>query len=515
LTVGMTLCTAVACWYLANRADAPLMITAGLVIAFVGLWGARTLPADSQVVQLKAANLPGAPDERAGEPPRWPYGWAAVATVGFLTFSFIAGTFALPAWIFVVLALVLAAVLVPITVPYAEFSRHHGAILEKFRQFRPVFTMPYDGQTGFHIGLWSPYLERAGHPFAVITTDPKAFRRVAQMYQMPVIFAPNGDQRAIRAMLPPSVRAAFYVFNGRNDKFIKIRSVTHVFVHHGDSDKGTSFKRKSAAYDVLVVAGQAAIDRYAAHGVDVPRQKFKILGRPQVEDIKTVTHPISSVEKPVVLYAPTWYSAGYTNNHSSLPIGAAIVSALLARGATVIFRPHPARRNLRESAAAIGRIQELLRADAAVTSRPHRWGPLADEPTFAELANAADAMVADVSGVVTDFLQSLKPFAMVSPGATTDEFRSEFPSSRAAYVIEWNLSTLDEALNLMLGEDPLEQVRRERRDYYLGGYDDGESAKAFVCYVQSLADGGQALLVPKNARPERTWATGLLARRRQ
>ena len=51
---------------------------------------------------------------------------------------------------------------------------------------------------------------------------------------------------------------------------------------------------------------------------------------------------------------PTWYAADYKNNHSSLPIGTAIVSALLARNATVIFRPHPANRRLPESAAAIG-----------------------------------------------------------------------------------------------------------------------------------------------------------------
>jgi CDP-glycerol glycerophosphotransferase (TagB/SpsB family) len=156
-----------------------------------------------------------------------------------------------------------------------------------------------------------------------------------------------------------------------------------------------------------------------------------------------------------VLYAPTWYAADYQKtNHSSLPIGAAIVSALLARNATVIFRPHPANRRLPESAAAIAAIDELLRADAEVTSRPHRSSAAASGPTFAELANAADAMVSDVSGVATDFMQSLKPFAMGATGDKTDTFRARFPSSRSAYVIEWDLSTLDDALDAMLGDDP-------------------------------------------------------------
>jgi CDP-glycerol glycerophosphotransferase (TagB/SpsB family) len=234
------------------------------------------------------------------------------------------------------------------------------------------------------------------------------------------------------------------------------------------------------------VAGQAAIDRYAAHGVHIPSEKFKILGRPQIENIEIATASISTVDKPVVLYAPTWYAAERKINHSSLHIGTAIVSALLARNATVIFRPHPARRKLPESAAAIAAIEQLLEADATATSLPHRWGAAASDPTFAELANAADAMVADVSGVVTDFMQSLKPFAMVATGDKTDTFRARFPSSCSAYVIEWDLSTLDDALDAMLGDDPLASTRVERREYYLGGYENGESARAFVRYLQSL-----------------------------
>jgi hypothetical protein len=108
-------------------------------------------------------------------------------------------------------------------------------------------------------------------------------------------------------------------------------------------------------------------------------------------------------------------------------------------------------------------------------------------------------MVADVSGVVTDFMQSLKPFAMVATGDDTETFRTRFPSSRSAYVIEWDLSTLDDALDAMLGTDPLAAIRAERRKYYLGGYDNGESARAFVSYLQSLAaprDGKTAAVNP-------------------
>ena len=489
LSAATMLCAAVACWYLAGSPRLPFLVVAGLLVVLAGLWWFPTTLKNADVVQLHARNLPGAPEEPV-DPPRWPYGWAGAAICGFLVLGFVAGTLSLPAVVFPVLAVLAVAMLAVIGVQHARFIGYHKEVLDKLRAYRPVLTMPYNGHAGFHIGLWSPYLERTGQPFTVVTTDALAFQRVAETYTMPVIYAPGGDRRAIRAMLPNTIRAALYVYNGSNDEFLKVRRMSHVWLHHGDSDKQACFRRKSAAYDVLVVAGQAAIDRYTTHGVHIPSEKFKVLGRPQIESIETATAPISTVDKPVVLYAPTWYAADREDCHSSLPIGTAIISALLARNATVIFRPHPARRTLPEAAAAIAAIEELLRADAKATSRPHRWGAASD-PAFAELANAADAMVADVSGVVTDFMQSLKPFAMVATGDKTETFRSRFPSSRSAYVIEWDLSTLDAALDAMLGDDPLSATRFERRQYYLGGYENGASARAFVRYLQSLiADPG-------------------------
>jgi hypothetical protein len=495
LSASTMLCAGVACWYLANSPRSPFLVVAGFLVVLAGLLWFSTAQKDADVVQLQARNLPGVP-EKPVDPPRWPYGWSGAVICGFLVLGFVAATLSLPGAAFSVLAVLAVAMLALIRVQLARFTAYNQEVLDKLRAYRPTLTMPYNGHAEFHIGLWSRYLERTGQPFTVVTTDALAFQRVAERYTMPVIYAPRGDCRSIRAMLPETVRAALYVYSRDNGVFRKVRHITHVWLHHGDSDKEACFRRKSAAYDVLAVAGQAAIDRYAAHGVQIPSEKFKIIGRPQIENIETATASISTVDKPVVLYAPTWYAADYENNHSSLPIGTAIVSALLARNATVIFRPHPANRKLPEAAAAIAAIHKLLRADAEATSRPHRWGAAADG-AFAELANAADAMVADVSGVVTDFMQSLKPFAMVTTGDKTDTFRARFPSSRSAYVIEWDLSTLDDALDAMLGDDPLAPIRVERRKYYLGGYENAASARAFVSYLQSLT----ADLTPIEAIP--------------
>jgi CDP-Glycerol:Poly(glycerophosphate) glycerophosphotransferase len=499
LSAVTMLCAGIACWYLANSPRLPYLVVASSLVVLAAQWWLGTALKDADVVQLQAHNLPGAPDEPV-DPPRWPYGWAEAVMCGFLVLGFVAATLSLPAAVFSLLALLAVTVLVVTRVQLARFTTYNREVLDKLRAYRPVLVMPYNGDAGFHLGLWSPYLEKIGQPFIVVTTEAHSYQRVCQMYTMPVIYAPTGEPRAIRAMLPKTIRAALYVYNGGNDEFLKVRRMTHVWLHHGDSDKEACHRRKSANYDVLVVAGQAAIDRYATHRVRIRSKKFKILGRPQTENIKTAIAPISTLDNPVVLYAPTWYGAEFKINHSSLPIGTAIVSALLERNATVIFRPHPARRKLPEAAAAIAAIEELLQADAEATSRPHRWGAASDT-TFAELANVADAMVADVSGVVTDFMQSLKPFAMVATGETTDVFRARFPTSRSAYVIEWDLSTLDEALDAMLGDDPLARTRVERREYYLGGYENGESARAFLRYLQSLTTDPTAMEAPSAELP--------------
>jgi hypothetical protein len=49
-----------------------------------------------------------------------------------------------------------------------------------------------------------------------------------------------------------------------------------------------------------------------------------------------------------------------------------------------------------------------------------------------------------------------------------EEFRAEFPTARVAYVIEPDLSTLDEALDHLHGDDPLAEQRRAYRTYCLG-----------------------------------------------
>ena len=63
-------------------------------------------------------------------------------------------------------------------------------------------------------------------------------------------------------------------------------------------------------------------------------------------------------------------------------------------------------------------------------------------------------MVSDVSSVVSDYLFSGKPFAMIAVPAEPDAFVAEFPVARASYVVRGDLADLTRQLDRMLGADP-------------------------------------------------------------
>ncbi len=142
-------------------------------------------------------------------------------------------------------------------------------------------------------------------------------------------------------MVVDSLRAAFYVQGSPANTTFQRYPLTHVWLNHGDSDKQANYHPRHATYSKLFVSGQQGIDRYAAHGIEVPPDRFVVVGRPQIEEIQVRDTPLPPEAPRTVLYGPTWKGGRPSTNYSSLPVGEQIVRRLLDRGATVIFRPHP------------------------------------------------------------------------------------------------------------------------------------------------------------------------------
>ncbi|BCJ62565.1 CDP-glycerol glycerophosphotransferase family protein [Micromonospora endophytica] len=339
--------------------------------------------------------------------------------------------------------------------------------------YEPAFVLHWEAPsaTGYQIAMWLPYLERLGKKYFVLVRSEANFNEVLRLTTAPVVF--RAGLTELDAVIVPSLRAAFYVNTAtKNCHLIRYTRLKHIQLNHGDSDKVPSHNPVFRMYDRNFVAGQAAIDRFAANGVSMPAEMFTIVGRPQVENVAIAAQPIASIANPRVLYAPTWAGFYADSNYSSLLVGYDIIKALLARGCSVVFRPHPYSQRSAELTAECARIRALLAEDSQANGRPHVFGPEAEmKMSVVDCFNASDVMVSDVSSVVADYLYSEKPFAMVAVSAPPDRFTDAFPLARAAYVIdahEGRVRGLDPVLDDMLGSDPLASTRHDLKKYYLG-----------------------------------------------
>lgn len=371
----------------------------------------------------------------------------------------------------------------------AELAALRDAVTAHQPRFLLYFSAPPG--SGYQARMWLPFLERIGEPFLVVMPDAGHLGELARATDAPVIAYESFE--ALDALLVPSLRAAFYVNNGmHNVHCVRYRRLTHVQLYHGDSDKAVTASPVNALYDRIFVAGQAAIDRFALHGVRIPAEKFRVVGRPQVAEVRPATRPIHETGAPVVLYAPTWVGGHADSRHCSLPIGEAVVRGLLERGATVIVRPHPYTRRDRRSAATLRRITQLLAEDRRRTGRPHRVG---GGHLLVTDINASDAMVCDVSAVASDYLASGKPFAITDMAGAGAAVTESFPLARAAYVLRGDAGNLPEVLDHLLGADPLAQVRQNLRAYYLGDAPPERHPETF------LAEARAVVAEPVAARP--------------
>lgn len=356
-----------------------------------------------------------------------------------------------------------------------------GAVGRALRRHQPEFVLYFSAPPGseYQVTMWLPYLERIGRPFLVMLREPEFLAPIAAATDAPVVYCPT--LRAMDEALVPSLRAAFYVNHGaKNSHCIRFTQLTHVQLHHGDSDKAPSANPVSGIFDRIFVAGPAAIDRYARAGVQIPADKFVVVGRPQVESIQVRQEPARGLAHPTVLYTPTWTGHHADADYCSLPVAEQLLRRLLERGATVILRAHPYTTQNPASARQLGRLTELLAADRARSGRQHVFGAAARELSLTECVNSSDALVSDVSGVISDYLYSGKPYAVTDMGGEGDRFVERFPLAGSGYVLHRDLSNMDGVLTDLLDTDPLAEARWATRRRYLGDFPAESYADAFL-----------------------------------
>ena len=370
-------------------------------------------------------------------------------------------------------------------------TRQAAGVRAALEKYQPAFAVYHGASVGarYQLGMWLPYLERLDLPFIVISQHARNVNDIKSLTSAPILVPKSmGKQGTLADLVVGSLKAAFYVQGSSNNlSFQRFRQLTHVWLNHGDSDKRANFTPAHSTFDKVFVAGQQGVERYAAHGVRIPASKMVVVGRPQIEKIKPREHPPAPDAPRTILYAPTWQGGKPTTNYSSLALGPKIVKALLERGATVIFRPHPFTYRDPGQTRLARQIQQLLKRDAERTGRSHVWGGQAEKAwDIPDCFNRSDGLVTDVSSVASDFLATGKPFAMVAIQQRGQAFLKEIPMARVAYVIEKDLSTLAYAVDALFGPDPLAEQRLEYRIHCLGDYLGEHAADGFLAAAHRI-----------------------------
>jgi hypothetical protein len=345
-----------------------------------------------------------------------------------------------------------------------------------------------DRDSTYQLNMWFSTFERLGEP-AIVVLRQRIHAEQIPATTLPVVVVPAAVD--FMAFAWSTIRVAAYVANvGNNIHMLRERGVRHVFIGHGDSDKTGSFSPFSKVYSEIWVAGPAGRERYVRARIGVRDEDMVEVGRPQLVGIEHGRDSYAEGDL-VVLYAPTWEGWPGDPPHSSLaPAGVRIVEELLATpGVRVVYKPHPLTGTVSGAAGAANeRIVQLL-GDAPGGHRV----VTGSSPSLYECFNTADVLVGDISSVVSDFLASEKPYVMANlHGMPDEQFRHEFASAGAAYLLGSDGSGVGAAIGSIRGGDPMRERRRRTREHLLGAGEPGDITP-FARAVDDAARAAEAL----------------------
>ncbi|SHG07020.1 CDP-glycerol glycerophosphotransferase, TagB/SpsB family [Jatrophihabitans endophyticus] len=324
----------------------------------------------------------------------------------------------------------------------------------------------------YQVNMWLTTMERLDRPVLVLLRE----RRYLDAFgptSVPVLCLPFTAD--VMNLDLPTARVGLYVANvGRNIHLLREPGLKSAFIGHGDSDKTASFNPATKVYDEVWVAGEAGRDRYRRAQVGVRDDDVVLVGRPQLDAIASLgDRPVG--EPFTVLYAPTW--EGWTDDPfqtSVTAMGLPIVRELLATpGVRVVYKPHPLTGRVNRATAA---ASDQIVAAVTAAGAPHEV-LLDNAVPLYDAFNTSDALVSDISSVVSDYLRSAKPYFVCNPGGLPDDaFREQNPSAGAAHLLRpdgdprrpGGVEGLATGLAAARGEDPLRQRRAAVRTYLIG-----------------------------------------------
>lgn len=443
--------------------------------------------------------------------------------------------------------------------------------------YQPETVLYFSGSkdSAYQVNMWLETMEQLDSKPLIILRERAILNNLAPT-TVPVICVPGGVH--LMNMDLTNVRVALYAANvGKNIHLLRVPTMKHVFIGHGDSDKLASVNPFSKVYDEVWTAGRAGRDRYAIADVGVRDDDIAEVGRPQLAPIQT-WQGVPDGRIPTVLYAPTWEGwDGDPGNTSIVLAGENIVKKLVKADppVRVLYKPHPFTGTVsKEAGAAHARITalvekagveratdprftadaaaraqakaDLVRIEARIAELSGRGGDKGDEaeatrdgvvdvarheeiarlraewndaywrsvgtfehrvitgaePRLYDCFNVSDAMVSDISSVVSDFIASGKPYAVTdSAELGVEEFKRQNTAVRAATILSNSAAELGGLLDAVrdLAGDPLAEDRKELKQYLLGP-DEPKSIEQFNTAVANLALKAEARNVGQESR---------------
>ena len=458
----------------ATRDERPVL---WLVAAVAGMVVLALPVADylGSIEPLRVWNLPGYRQPRSLPRPGWvrfSVG-VVVAVLALLSWSG-------PAWAAAALALTAAVGLLVVTGVGVWQIRgrpaERGRVTAALNGYGPKFVVytARRNDAGYQLGMWLAPLEKLEMRYVVLVRSADAVPVAARLTNAPVVCASTAPD--LDCVVVESMKAAFYVnMTAENNSFVLYRSMTHVYLGHGDSDKELSTHPAHAMFDKIFVAGPAARERYPRNGVLIDDRKFVVVGRPQLVAAQPAGQPVREAEPPRVLVAPTWRGYNSKTTLSSLPATPRLVQELIRAGAEVIFRPHPFSWLGRAERRYIESVDQLLRADRDRGGRSHLLATEQRGSDITDVFNVSDAMITDIGSVLVDYFVTGKPYGVVLPvGVDQRSALERYPTLQAAYLIPIEILQTSAAsgpgavLQSLLRDDPLADRRAEVARHYLG-----------------------------------------------
>ena len=251
----------------------------------------------------------------------------------------------------------------------------------------------------------------------------------------------------------PNLKAVFYPGNnGENLYAVRQNQYCHIFLGHGDSNKGSSANKMFRLYDEVWVAGQAHIERFDSVPGDYSSIKFEVIGQPWMAEWLDARPDYEMDELLDWAYLPTWRGSYRSWSYSSLSIADEIMNSgnlHAQKSGQGFIKPHPW---------TDGETMKAITQTASELVNVH----IVDPTT--QLRNCLEKplrfVICDVSAALTECLYINVPIFLYRPplqSEMTDDFEEQTDFCYKFQKIDELNQLLDEVI--LQGRDRLAEAR--------------------------------------------------------